>query len=363
MRSRAVSALMILVLLLCAVPGALAQQVSFAIPKLVVNTSFLNVRMGPGVQYAMLVTVVGGTELPVLGTVGDRVWYQVNTDAGPGWVNAEFTLPRGDFSRVPLVEAPALGDPALGQGGGFTPPADSAAAPSGNVVIVNTGNLNIRSGPGASFASIAVVPGGTSLGVVGRARDDVWLFVQGDFGRGWLNSELVLFRGVYGTVPVIGADEVAASASGGQGGGASGFTGISILGGDFYAGPGFGNIQLATAISGDLNTVLPLLGAMTVNGVQWYQVNLPPFGVGWTTQAQLRPLACSGESVAVLRVPTPLRFDSLSTQAPLPLAQGTEVFLRSATVAGSILVEDINGTRGFVSADTLEIRSESVDNR
>ena len=45
-----------------------AEQVAqLAIPLLVVNTSFLNVRSGDGPQYTVVLTVVGGTELPVLG--------------------------------------------------------------------------------------------------------------------------------------------------------------------------------------------------------------------------------------------------------------------------------------------------------
>src|SRR5690606_30625047 len=97
---------------------------SFQQPIVVVNTSFLNVRTGPGAEYTVLVTVVGGTELPVLGVFEDGVWYQVNTDAGPGWINIEFTLPRGDFSNLPLLDVGETGAPNvnLGQGGGFAAP-------------------------------------------------------------------------------------------------------------------------------------------------------------------------------------------------------------------------------------------------
>src|SRR5690606_21317525 len=49
---------------------------------------------------------VGGTELPVLGVAQDRVWYQVSTIVGVGWVNVQFTLPRGDFTNVPFAEGP-----------------------------------------------------------------------------------------------------------------------------------------------------------------------------------------------------------------------------------------------------------------
>lgn len=564
MRSKFAQFIFAICLLIVFVPAVLAQQVSFAIPKLVVNTSFLNIRTGPGVQYAVLVTVVGGTELPVLGVASDRVWYQVNTTEGVGWVNVEFTLPRGDFSRVPVVPAPALGDPvvsdnadlgqgggggapvsamarstrftgvsfeggnihagpgentllvasalgaepnvilpllnqqtingipwfqinfppygvvwttkvrlrplacagetvgvtvgdttirfdgiavrdsftlpqgtelfirgvsfndffvvedvnqtigvvpvnsivlrpaevvsrcdlipsgsistsaALGQGGGITPPSTDgpvfvAVAPSGNVVIVNTGNLNVRSGPSASFASIAVVSGGTQLGVVGRARDNVWLLVQGDFGRGWINSEFVLFRGVFSSVPVLTPEQyplivapaVEALGQGGGGGAPAAaanvrsvrFTGVSFEGGDLFAEPRFDSIKIRSAAGGDENTILPLLNQVTVNGVQWYQVNVPPFGVGWTTNVRLRPLACGADTVAVTRFPTPMRFDGIAARDPLPLPEGAELFLRGASFSGSVLVEDINGTRGLVAADAITIRPSNVVSR
>jgi uncharacterized protein YgiM (DUF1202 family) len=70
-------------------------------------------------------------------------------------------------------------------------------------VIVNTGNLNIRSGPSDGFSIVATVPGGTELPVVGRAPDGVWYLVVGEFGAGWLNNQFVLFRGSYSSVPVI----------------------------------------------------------------------------------------------------------------------------------------------------------------
>lgn len=80
------------------------QQALFEPPILIVNTSFLNIRTGPSAQFSVLTTVVGGTELPVLGTVGDGVWYQISTANGVGWVNIEYTIARGDFSNVPRVE-------------------------------------------------------------------------------------------------------------------------------------------------------------------------------------------------------------------------------------------------------------------
>lgn len=82
------------------------QQAEFRPPVMVVNTSFLNVRTGPSTGYTVLITVTGGTQLPVLGIAPDRVWYQVSTAAGVGWINSEFAIGRGEFRNVPTVEAP-----------------------------------------------------------------------------------------------------------------------------------------------------------------------------------------------------------------------------------------------------------------
>jgi uncharacterized protein YraI len=397
-------------LLLCmiSVSSALADQAQqtaqFVAPRLVANSSFLNVRTGPGVQYTALITVVGGTELPVLGRATDGIWFQVSTVVGVGWVNVQFTVPRGSFDNVPVVNfdlataiagnTPATLELPLGQGGGLAPsstvpvtggtiriplsdgrtalagvgerfralinveavnlrtqPADSSPAlgtlfrddsydypirgsatdttgvqwvalevldlgvgwveapkvifrlsgvsgqvvrirpttvgmtdspngsglnlpvltegqeaflidiskdgkfvrielgdgtkgwvpfdavvgrtgtPTDNLdpsilasaalvtttgsaapvtvgldiphIVVNTGFLNIRSGPGAQFSIVATVPGGTELPVIGIAKDRVWFLVDAPFGQGWINSEFAVFRGSIDVVPVV----------------------------------------------------------------------------------------------------------------------------------------------------------------
>lgn len=365
-----------------------SQQAEFVAPIMVVNASFLNVRTGPGIEYSILLTVVGGTELPVLGVASDLVWYQVSTIAGVGWVNSAFTLPRGDFRNVPFVEAPAItapgvvqpapsddsvggvgfsqgrqwgisvaeahpfrtqatinsgspgtisarndiiytvlaantgdgvvwyqindetlgtgwvegpkttfrphaceltavvalrevrpiigpdgsgtldgnvsvagGDEAylidasgpffklelldgnngwvaaadmavrdemvrsqfceaggtdMGMGGGTLPDETAGSTettvvgPSTPRVVINTGFLNLRSGPGAQFTVVTTLPGGTVLPVIGVAPDGVWFLVSGTFGQAWLNIEFALFRGEISVVPVVD------SAMGGQ---------------------------------------------------------------------------------------------------------------------------------------------------
>jgi len=171
--------------------------------RVVVNTGFLNIRSGPSAGFETIATVPGGTELAVIGKAADDVWLLIEGAFGRGWLNNQFVLFRGDYSTVPVFQnAVIIADP---------PPVVTPAPPptgpdlpaTGNRVVVNTGFLNIRSGPSAGFGVVATVPGGTELAVVGRASDGVWFYVEGLFGRGWVNNQFVLFRGDYSSVPVI----------------------------------------------------------------------------------------------------------------------------------------------------------------
>src|SRR5215510_6868796 len=135
----------------------LQQQSQFVAPRLVVNTSFLNVRSGPGIQYSVLITVVGGTELPVLGRASDNVWFQVSTVIGVGWVNVQFTVPRGSFDNVPVISLsdiastiPLTGNPAtlglLGQGGGGPAPTTSTTTSLAGASIGGTLRFTLDNG-------------------------------------------------------------------------------------------------------------------------------------------------------------------------------------------------------------------------
>lgn len=400
MKRLALLALLLSFLLLFGVSvHASGDQQQLAIPHLVVNTSFLNARSGPGPQYTVITTLVGGTELPVLGTNSDNTWYLVTTAAGNAWVDVSFTLARGVFDYVPEIDVFAAAPVALtlpvtiglpgstssagvgnsllgGQGGGgaaagspavvstaneryramltvlsvdlretpatgvllttmfrddrvdygvvgytfvngvqyvqisvpdvgigwieapkvavrlsginhtivvvtagpvnlLTAPASGAApypplfngteaflintngafyqvelgngiigwiptsavtirtgttsdllrgsaprqatspaAPASTSlvpvavldpghVVINTSYLNVRGGPGGQYASIAVIPGGTELPVVGVTEDGLWFLVRGSFGQGWVTEEFILFRGVFSAIPVI----------------------------------------------------------------------------------------------------------------------------------------------------------------
>jgi uncharacterized protein YraI len=452
---------------------ATQQDARFVAPRLVVNSSFLNVRTGPGIQYTVLITVVGGTELPVLGHSNDNVWFQVSTVVGVGWVNVQFTVPRGSFDNVPLVSfdlgsigqvvTPLTLQLANGQGGGAVPsstypvingsikitlpngriasaspgerfraiinveavnlrtqpfdgsptlgtlfrddtfdysimgsandksgvswvaleapsigvgwveapkvifrlsavsgqvvvirsnalgmmdspngggnnlpilsegqeaflidisqdgkfvrielgdgtkgwvPFDSVVIRSGTptdgldasvlaavqqpvnallatpvtigldvpYIVVNTGFLNIRSGPGAQFTIVATVPGGSQLPVIGMATDGVWFLVDGAFGRGWVNNEFTVFRGSIDSLPIIHEAAIGIIST------PVAKIADSVI---LYAAPGvnFGAI-------GMLNGPVDVPAVARTRDSQWIQLN-SSLGFGWVLASQV----------------------------------------------------------------------------
>lgn len=77
------------------------------------------------------------------------------------------------------------------------------AQEAANRVIVNTGALNIRSGPSVNTAVLGTVWGGTELAVTGRNPGTTWWRVESAFGTGWVSAYYVVFRGVFDAVPVV----------------------------------------------------------------------------------------------------------------------------------------------------------------
>lgn len=224
---------------------------------LVVNTSYLNVRTGPGVGHSVLTVVPGGTELAVVARDADRVWYQVRTSAGIGWVNTNYTIGRGDFSGVPTLGGPEVGSPEVtGQ------PGIPAGAPH---LVVNTSYLNVRSGPSARHDIVTTVPGGAKLAVLGIAPDRVWYEVATAAGNGWVHSRYTVGRGDFSNVKryqdALRGDMPRALVN------------TSYL--NIRTGPGAGH-SIITNVPGD--TTLPVLGKSTDG--KWFLVE-GDFGRGW----------------------------------------------------------------------------------
>jgi uncharacterized protein YgiM (DUF1202 family) len=256
-RSKSLSIIVIIICVLGMLVGtqvstaAPAEQSQFVAPRLVVNSSFLNVRSGPGIQYSVIITVVGGTELPVLARASDNVWFQVSTVVGVGWVNVQYTVPRGSFENVPIIPLSNVGpavilpstpvtlglpDQQLGQGGAIAPTTSTAPVTGGRIridlgngkstiivpgeryrAVINVEAVNLRTQPfdGAPTLGTLFRDDTNDYPILGNAADKDgvgWIALDvADLGVGWIEAPKALIRlsRVSGTVVVVAGDAIA----------------------------------------------------------------------------------------------------------------------------------------------------------
>lgn len=82
--------------------------------------------------------------------------------------------------------------------------------PAVGVVVITTGDVSLRQGPGASYGGSGNVSRGEIFGVAGKSADGNWLYLFGTSQRrGWLPLEAVRFTGDLAKAPVLPADPIA----------------------------------------------------------------------------------------------------------------------------------------------------------
>ncbi len=150
----------------------------------------LNIRNGPGATFGVVGYLPGGATVPVLGRNGDSSWVFIDRNGTKGWVAAWLCSISGDLSSVPVTS----------QSGGAAPP-PSAPSPSG-VTATATISLNLRSGPGTSYAVVGVFTAGATAPIIGRAADSNWINITYNGQTGWVAGWLCSISGDLNSVPV-----------------------------------------------------------------------------------------------------------------------------------------------------------------
>lgn len=150
----------------------------------VVTTGALNVRSGPGIGYSSVIVIPQGQVVSLLGRNSDNSWVKVRVGTGQeGWVNASLIQANVAISSLPVVPIPTL----------------SAVA------TINTGAVNVRTGPGINFPSTAVAYQGQTVTLLGRNGNSSWAQVRLANGHvGWVNASLLQPNVSISTLPVTG---------------------------------------------------------------------------------------------------------------------------------------------------------------
>lgn len=161
--------LMTVVLLMLAAP-ALAQN-----PVASVNTGYLNVRSGPGLEYGSIATLPQGFGVQLVARNDAANWvYIALTNGVTGWVNVNYL-----YTTYPIRSLPV---------GDFLPAAP--LIPTGS----NTGNLNLamHTNPDRASAIVRFISLGQTFELLGRNYNSTWAQIRlPDGTTGWVQAKYI----------------------------------------------------------------------------------------------------------------------------------------------------------------------------
>jgi uncharacterized protein YraI len=221
----------------------------FSGPTATINSGALNVRSGPGVGYGTVAVVYKDQTVNLLGRNADGSWVKIGLYNGvQGWVNASLIIPSVAINTLPVLV-------------------------STSTAHVTAGNLNVRSGAGPTYSSVAVAHNGDSLVLIGRNSAATWVKVRLASGvEGWVNVTHISTTVVIASLPVLDT------------GSASTEPGATVATGalNIRSGPSSAYAVIATLTQGQ---PVVLLGRTADSG--WAQVRIYNGVVGWANAAYL----------------------------------------------------------------------------
>ena len=136
------------------------------IPVAITIPYFLNVRLGPGLDYEVITTVPAGTSASIYGRDPIDDWFQVQIEGIDGmvWIYQELTTVEGSLDGVRFLEQWEI---------------DLIARPGDGPLAITTPDiLNVRSGPGLDYDILTTVPKGTQATIIGIGPDSEWYKVN-----------------------------------------------------------------------------------------------------------------------------------------------------------------------------------------
>ncbi|MBN1201369.1 MAG: SH3 domain-containing protein [Anaerolineae bacterium] len=147
----------------------------------IVNTHYLNIRSGPGVEYQAIGAASGGDSLRVNGKHPTLPWLRVTGSFGTGWVRIMYIIFRGTWSAVPNV----------------TEPTGQIELP----VAVTCIDRTVYSQPSAVSQQSTLPPG--TYTIIGRTANYEWALLQTPLGAVWIPYNVIILRGIEAAIPVV----------------------------------------------------------------------------------------------------------------------------------------------------------------
>ncbi len=199
----------------------------------------LNVRKGPGTSYASVGKLYNGDKVTVTGSTGD--WYVISFNGGTGYVSSAYITKNGS-TATPTAKPESF---------------------TGTVKV--SGSLNVRKGPGTSYASVGKLYNGDKVTVTGSTGD--WYVISFNGGTGYVSSAYITKGGAQETATPTAKPES--------------FTGTVKVSGSLNVrkGPGTSYASIGKLYNGDKVTVTGSSGS-------WYVISFNG-GTGYVSSAYI----------------------------------------------------------------------------
>ena len=147
----------------------------------------MNVRAGPGTEYAVVGGATLGQEFPVTGKNAEGDWWQIDLEGQAGWIFAPYV------TAVDTEEAPVVA-------------ADETAMMEKEAILTVSGDMNVRAGPSTDSAVIGPATYGQEYSITGQSEDREWWRIDYNGQTGWIFAPFVEAANA-GNVAIVGSHE------------------------------------------------------------------------------------------------------------------------------------------------------------
>ena len=174
-------------------------------------TQLAKVRVGPGVGYMEMGLLNPGTVIVLTGRIEGNVWLQIEYPSGldgRGWVLSDLVKFEGEYAGLPFYNLLATPVDKAGEEAGEEPPATEApsaeetpadapveATPTADRPYgLTLAQINVRSGPAASFESYGLIEPNQRVTILGQTLNGLWLQIEypsAATGVAWVSSQYV----------------------------------------------------------------------------------------------------------------------------------------------------------------------------
>lgn len=184
----------------------------------------LAIRQGPGTSYGSVTSIESGSVFGILGKNSGGDWvYVVDASLSPGWLPVSGLRVVGPLDSAPVLPANPIA--ALIQSAAPAPSTESApaqTAPAANTepvlsanltpvttAKVNNDGLNMRQGPGASYARIVTLANNDEVSILALNPRKDWALVEtASKQRGWVSLGYLAVTGSVTNAPIVPAAEL-----------------------------------------------------------------------------------------------------------------------------------------------------------